>query len=364
MSGEKCARASLTDEAQSELRRVVDAARAMNDVRANAAAAREHAERLLAELKASIAEHMPAELVAFQAAVAPLDDLCERLRQKLAEVGAQEQAAAGGTVEERRDRALYLQAEARALAQRVEAQAREVTALAQRIADGLDRAVLAADHARIRAALRRSRIAELRARIRQQLGADGRGELRWVREDADRLDSALAGLEQDPEQATEPVLERARAELANMTERARQLDYENAERWDMASRLHNAFERVGFRLARAPGDPVQVGAGPVRFRHELNEHDHQAATETSLEQGGTIYLEMTGTQGLLSTTVTASETCGGTIEDLVREAKNLGLVIREVLWKGPGGWETIHRETGAAAQQQRQIQKELEAPRK
>jgi hypothetical protein len=320
----------------------------MDNVRAEARAAKERAERMLAELKASIAKHMPAELAEFLEAVAALDEACDELARKLAEVAQQNQAGASGSVMQRRDRARVLQDQAQPISKCVQAHVRAVSVCAQKIADGLDQAVLVADRARIRAALSRSRVAELRACIRSRLGPDGRGPLRWVRAEVDKMDTCLQELDADPEQATPEILEATRQRIDVLVEHARQLDYQNEERWDMARRLDHAFGEVGFTRVRGPGDPIDVGANPLRFRHEINMPDRQGATDTSFESDGNIYMEMVGAQGSLSTAVVASETCDGTIDDLVREASKLGLVIREVLWKGPDGWQCIHKQDETA----------------
>jgi regulator of replication initiation timing len=342
MSGEKCARASLTEQARIIVEQMFNRSRALVSVLAAAANLVEQAESLGVDhhLKKGVREGLRQRLESFA-------DELESFRgdvRKLQSVLDQIQGLHDKAIKDSSDQqaATSLGHEADRLADAIKRRMPEIESLMGSIADPLEQEQQSEKYHTQIASERNQRVlrgilGEVQWRMNPALPCS----LSLVHDAAQQLETRLSDLITHSQQVTEPEVDEFRSQMNRLIEEAERIDRQQTLHRSLAQTLDRAFQEAGFNRVLSAQDTDDHGS-VIIFQHRVDKSPLHVKVDSRVKQNGGIDLLMEGASGSGAAQLKAHEGCLGDLETVITQAKRLGLIIQDVLWKGPGGdWTAL-----------------------
>ncbi len=355
MSGEKCAKATLTAEARAAIEREFNRSRALVAVLANAANLVRQAESLEVEryLQGEInegfrkkLETLNAQIESFRGSMRKLQAALDRLmalRSKVEWVNSDQALATS------------MRQDAESVAAEVERRMPEIETLISSTSERLEQEQQSAQYSAQKESERNRRtlkglLGELQWRANPALPCS----LSLVYTGAQKFEIDLNAAITGSKHITDADVDQFRSKFQELIKEAEQVERKRAEHRSLAQTLDRAFQNAGFK--RVHEDTIEAG-NLIVFQHRANSQTLHVKVDSRVNQDGHINLLMEGASGSGTAKMTAHNGCIGDIESVIAQAQALGLIIDDVIWKDPGGdWKSLKIRNVAPAKTANQVE--------
>nr|VFJ60453.1 MAG: hypothetical protein BECKDK2373C_GA0170839_108110 [Candidatus Kentron sp. DK] len=158
-----------------------------------------------------------------------------------------------------------------------------------------------------------------------------------------KVEERLASAEAS-ESVEESDVERFSQEIDQLVQDAWESDLKARRQQHTADLLRDAFEEAGF--AKKEDTPASRQDGQeIHLVHEASQADLFVRISSSIPEDQSIKLVMEGAAGRDSERLEPAEYCGDSLDDIIRRARELGVIIEGVTMKGPDGlWRNLYTE--------------------
>lgn len=359
MSGSKVMQARLDERLQRAVARQVDHSRRLAAEAAQAAAFEGRLVAMMDDIDGCLADDRLApafrmKLDSFRARALRLGDAGRRIHEVFDAI-----AQAGASAQADLPEVSRLRAEADRLAGERQAMLPDLERQVDDIEAGIDaeRRRLAFQTARADRRLRQE-LAGLREEWRNRVHPAAACSLAGV-PGAPRLGHRLDALLGADGLVRESDVRSCRDEFAALVAEAEAIEGRRQAQRAIFDGLDRALREAGFEMVLQP----LWQADAIRARHASNQPANRGLVDSEVGHDGEIRVEMRGPSGEGIAMLGPSERCGDQVLAVIDLARQFGVIIEHVLWKGPDGWramtpEAEHREDRTTMQHDRTMEEE------
>ncbi len=341
MSGEKMARVRLSQEAERQLSRDLEKCRENAAELAKAANLAGRAQQVAEEArrcleKQEVSEGFRTRVERFGRAVQALEAERKQLTAML-DAAAQVRAPLASEADAARVADLRQETDERLRA--AEPVLRELETRMAEVEAGLE--------AESRASAGREQLAEthdrrilagIREEINTRLHPGSECNLVFAQERAIALRNRIGDLLARSSPLPAGSVESCRTELGELDRAAQQNEHDRQQQWSVFLRLDKALSAEFTRVTDAVMPQLDV---PVRATHVARDAEIKTSIDSQVYRGGQVRILWRTPLEAVHVDLGSEQNCIGNLERIARMALDKGLIIDQVLWKGPDGWVAL-----------------------